>query len=146
MLAAMSEITRSRDVAAPPDEVAAFVCDLERWPEWFALHKGWLGDVPSDVRVGTRFKHAVRILGVPADVTWEVARLDLPGRIVLKGRGSKRTSTEVDFRIAPHGGGSRIELAAQVGGLVLKPVEGQLRGWLDVRVDRTLDRLEALLA
>jgi carbon monoxide dehydrogenase subunit G len=142
----MTDITRTRDIAAPPEEVAAFVCDLARWPEWFALHKGWIGDVPGEARVGTTFKHKVRILGVAADVTWEVVRLDLPERIVIKGKGSKRTSTEVDFRIAPHGGGSRIELAAQVGGLVLKPVEGQLRGWLDVRVDRTLDRLEALLA
>lgn len=142
----MSEISRARDLPAPPEEVAAFVCDLGRWPEWFALHKGWLGPVPARAEQGTTFKHAVRILGVPADVTWEVVRLDLPERIVLRGKGSKRTSTEVDFRIEPRDGGSRVVLAAKLGGLVLKPVDGQLRGWLDVRVDRTLDRLEALLA
>ena len=140
----MTEITRTHHVAAPPDRVAEFVCDLERWPEWFALHKGWIGDVPATTTVGTTFKHKVRILGVAADVTWEVVRLDLPDRIVIKGKGSKRTSTEVDFRIAPEDGGSRVSLAAKVGGLVLKPVEGQLRGWLDQRVDRTLDGLERL--
>jgi hypothetical protein len=140
------EISRERDLPAGPDDVAALVCDLPRWPEWFALHKGWIGDVPTAAAVGTRFKHAVRILGVPADITWEVVRLDLPGRVELRGKGSKRTSAAVDFRIADRDGGSRVILAAQVGGLVLKPVEGQLRGWLDVRVDRTLDRLEALLA
>lgn len=142
----MTQITRTRDVAAAPGDVAAFVTDLSRWPEWFALHKGWIGDVPDTARVGTTFKHGVRILGVAADVTWEVVRLDLPERIVLKGKGSKRTSTEVDFRISPAGGGSRVELFAKVGGLVLKPVEGQLEGWLDARVDRTLDALERLLA
>ena len=142
----MTDITRTRDVPAPPDRVAAFVTDLPRWPEWFALHKGWIGDVPGTAAVGTKFKHKVRILGVPADVTWEVVRLDLPERIVIKGKGSKRTNTEVDFRIEPHDGGSRVILLAKVGGLVLKPVEGQLKGWLDQRVDRTLDSLERLLA
>lgn len=142
----MTEITRERDVPGTPDEVAALVTDLERWPEWFALHKGWSEDVPSTATVGTRFKHKVRVLGVPADVTWEVVELDVPHRFVLRGKGSKRTSMEVDFRIAARPGGSHITVAAQVGGLVLRPVSGQLASWLDVRVDRTLDRLGDLLA
>jgi len=141
----MTDITRTHDIGAPPAEVAAFVTDLPRWPEWFALHKGWIGDVPQTATVGTKFKHHVRILGVPADVTWEVVRLDLPERIVIKGKGSKRTSTEVDFRIEAADGGSRVVLHASVGGLILKPVDGQLRSWLDVRVDRTLESLERLL-
>lgn len=142
----MSEITRARDVSGTPDQVAALVADLARWPEWFALHKGWIGDMPTTAAVGVSFKHKVRVLGVPADVTWEVTELALPSRVVLKGKGSKRTNMEVDFRIEPRDGGSRIALHAQVGGLVLKPVAGQLVSWLDVRVDRTLDSLEALLA
>jgi uncharacterized protein YndB with AHSA1/START domain len=143
----MTEITRARDVPGSPEQVAALVTDLERWPEWFALHKGWLGDVPTEAAVGVRFKHKVRVLGVPADVTWEVVELDVPVRFVLRGKGSSRTSMQVDFRITEGaGGGSRISVAADVGGLVLRPVRGQLEGWLDVRVDRTLDRLEELLA
>ncbi|WP_354698815.1 hypothetical protein DSM112329_04513 [Paraconexibacter sp. AEG42_29] len=142
----MTEITRTRDVPGTPDEVAALVTDLSRWPEWFALHKGWIGPIPTEAKVGATFQHKVRVLGVPADTKWEVTKLDLPGHIVLKGKGSKRTNMEVDFRIQPRDGGSRIALQAKVGGLVLKPVAGQLGSWLDVRVDRTLDSLEALLA
>lgn len=142
----MAELTRTRDVPGTPGEVADLVTDLPRWPEWFALHKGWKGPVPSRAAPGTTFKHDVRILGVPADITWEVVQLDLPGRVVLKGKGSKRTNAEVDFRITEREGGSTVALQAKVGGLVLKPVDSQLKGWLDVRVDRTLDSLERLLA
>ena len=141
----MADISRARDLPATPDQVAALVMDLPRWPEWFALHKGWEGDMPQRAAVGVEFKHAVRILGVPGDVTWKVVQLDPPERIVLKGKGSKRTSTEIDFRIEPRDGGSRVIVSAKVGGLVLKPVDGQLKSWLDVRVDRTLDGLETLL-
>lgn len=143
----MSDITREQDVPGTPEQVAEIVTDLERWPEWFALHKGWIGDIPTTARVGVKFKHKVRVLGVPADVEWEVTELDLPRRVVLKGKGSKRTNMQVDFRISERPeGGSRIAIEAQVGGLVLKPVGSQLDSWLDVRIDRTLDRLQELLA
>lgn len=79
------EITRSCDVAASPDDVAAFVTDLQRWPDWFALHKGWSDDkIPTEARKGVKFKHKVRVLGLPGDVTWEVEDLQPPERFVLK--------------------------------------------------------------
>ena len=142
----MSDITRQRDVPGTPTQVAGLVADLERWPEWFALHKGWIGDIPGTAAPGVKFKHKVRVLGVPADVTWEVAELDLPRRVVLKGKGSSRTNMAVDFRVEERDGGSTISIEAKVGGLILKPVGAQLDSWLDVRIDRTLDSLEGLLA
>ena len=140
------EIARERPLPATPDEVAALVSDLERWPEWFALHKGWSGDVPSEAGVGTRFTHKVRVLGVAGDVTWEVVEIDMPGRFVLRGKGPSRTGMGLDVGIAPHDAGALIAFEARVSGFVLRPVEGMLRDWLDVRVERTLDGLERLLA
>lgn len=140
------KISRERDLAASPADVGALVGDLSRWPEWFALHKGWAGDVPAAARVGTRFSHNVRVLGVPGQVTWEVVDLEEPHRYVLKGRGPSRTSMGLDVRVAGIAAGSRIAVDATLGGLLIKPVEGQLRTWLDVRVERTLTSLEGLLA
>ncbi len=136
------EISRSHDLPAPPAEVAAFVSDLSRWPDWFALHKGWSGDIPTEARVGTKFKHKVRVLGVPGDVSWEVTDLQEPSRFALKGKGPSRTSVGIDFVIAAREDGSTIAFTASMGGLVLRPVEGMLRDWLDVRIDRTLAALE----
>lgn len=138
----MIEITRTRDVPGSPDTVAAFVSDLERWPEWFALHKGWSGDIPAEAAPGVKFKHKVRVLGLPGDVTWEVTELDVPGRFVLNGKGPKRTNMLVDFRITPRDGGSAVSFTAAIGGLAVKPIEGRLQDWIEVRADRTLDGLE----
>lgn len=139
------DIVRERPLPAPPEDVAGLVRDLSRWPEWFALHKGWSGEVPSEASVGTRFRHKVRILGVAGDVTWEVVEVEMPHRFVLKGKGPSRTGMGLDVAIAPRDGGSTIGFEANVSGLVLRPVEGMLRDWLDVRVERTLDSLEAIL-
>lgn len=139
-------ISRQHELPATPAEVGAVVSDLSRWPEWFALHKGWSGDVPGVARVGTRFRHAVRVLGVPGDVTWEVVALDEPYRYVLKGKGPSRTSMGLEVDVAEAPAGSRIAFDATIGGLLIKPVEGLLRDWLDVRVERTLTSLESLLA
>ncbi|MEV4422209.1 SRPBCC family protein [Patulibacter sp. NPDC049589] len=141
----MIEITRTRDVPGTPEEVAAVVADLEGWPGWFALHKGWSGAIPTTSAVGVKFKHKVRVLGVPGEVAWEVTELDVPRRFVLKGKGPSRTSMGIDFRISARDGGSTVSFTATIGGLAIKPIEGRLKTWLEARADRTLDGLERVL-
>jgi carbon monoxide dehydrogenase subunit G len=141
----MIEITRSREVPGTPDDVAAVVTDLEGWPAWFALHKGWSGPVPTEARRGVTFRHGVRVLGLNGEVRWEVVELDPPGRFVLKGKGPSRSNMGVDFRVTPSGQGSTVAFTATIGGLAIKPVEGVLKGWIEVRADRTLDGLDRVL-
>lgn len=139
----MPDVTREREVAAPPEAVAEVIVDLPRWDEWFALHKGWSQDPPPRAEVGVHFRHRVRILGVPAEITWEVTEVDAPHRFAMKGKGSQRTSAAVRFEVTPVAAGSLISIEADIGGLVLRPVKGQLRSWLDPRIERTLDGIEA---
>jgi carbon monoxide dehydrogenase subunit G len=141
----MIEITRTRDVPGSPEDVAALVADLERWPEWFALHKGWAGPIPTTAAKGVTFKHKIRVLGVNGEVKWEVTELDPPRRFVLKGKGPSRSNMGVDFRISPREGGSTVAFTATIGGLAIKPIEGVLKGWIEVRADRTVDGLERVL-
>lgn len=142
----MIEISREADVPGKPDQVAGLVSDLERWPEWFALHKGWVGEVPDEAAVGVRFRHKVRLLGVPGEVTWEVVELEPPSRFVLEGKGSSRTSMKVDFRIAAAETGSRVAFTAELGGLALRPFKGQVEDFLVVRAERSLAALTDLLS
>lgn len=142
----MIEITRTRDVPGAPDDVAALVTDLQRWPDWFALHKGWVGPIPTEASTGVRFKHKVRVLGLNGDVAWKVTELDVPSRFVLEGKGPSRSSMGVDFRVAPRDGGSTVSFTATIGGLAVRPFEGVLGPWVEVRADRTLDGLQRVLA
>lgn len=141
----MIEITRTRDVPGTPDDVAAVVADLERWPDWFALHKGWSGPIPTEARKGVKFKHKVRVLGVNGEVAWEVTELDPPRRFVLKGKGPSRSNMGVDFRVTERAGGSTVAFTATIGGLAIKPIEGLLKGWIEARADRTVDGLDRVL-
>ncbi len=141
------EITRDLELAAAPDAVGELLVDLPRWPEWFALHKGWVGDVPPPrAERGTRFRHRVRILGVPGEIEWTVTTLDFPHHFALRGKGSNRTGAEIDFRVAPEGTGSRIAFTARLSGLALRPFEGMVRPWIEVRAERTVSALREQLA
>ena len=137
------EISRQLTLNATPDAIAEVLVDLDHWPDWFALHKGWAGAAPGRASKGLTFKHKVRVLGVPGDIEWTVTDLDVPDHFAVKGKGSNRTNAEIDFRVTPAGHGSDVAFTAKLGGLTLKPFEGMVKTWLDVRVERTVNALRA---
>jgi acetyl-CoA C-acetyltransferase len=120
--------------------------DLPRWPEWFALHKGWVGEVPQRAGVGERFKHRVRILGVPGEIEWTVTELEFPSHFAIRGKGTSRTGAEIDFSVSPQEAGSVVEFVAKLKGLTLKPFEGIVKPWLEVRAERTVTALREQLS
>jgi len=135
------QISRQIELAAQPEQIGEVLADLPRWPEWFALHKGWVDQVPARAEQGTKFKHRVRILGVPGEIEWKVTEVEFPTRFVLVGKGSNRTGAEIDFKVDPQQQTSLVEFVAQLKGLTLKPFEGMLKPWLEVRAERTVSAL-----
>jgi hypothetical protein len=140
------QIVRQLEFDAAPERISGVLADLEHWPEWFALHKGWAGPVPAEVAVGTKFKHKVRFLGVPGEIEWTVVELTPPWRFRLTGKGTSRTGAEIDFTVSPVGEESSVALDAKLSGLALKPFEGMIKPWLDVRVERTVNGLRERLS
>lgn len=139
----MPDVIREAEISASPEAITTVIADLPNWPAWFALHKGWIEEPPAVAAVGVTFRHRVRVLGVPAEMTWEVTEAEPPYRFAMRGKGSQRTNAAVTFVVEPSGTGSRVHIEADIGGLVLRPVKGQLRSWLAPRVQRTLDALAA---
>jgi hypothetical protein len=135
------EIAKQLELAAAPDQIGEVLVDLEHWPDWFALHKGWVGPVPARATAGTKFKHKARILGVPGDIEWTVTELDFPTRFTVKGKGTSRTGAEIDFTVTPDGDGSNVAFVAKLTGLAIKPFEGMIKPWLEVRAERTVNAL-----
>jgi carbon monoxide dehydrogenase subunit G len=97
--------------------------------------------VPERAAEGTRFKHRVRFLGVPGEIEWTVTELEFPAHFALRGKGTSRTGAEIDFDVAPHGEGSRVDFAARLKGLAVKPFEGMIKPWIEVRAQRTVAAL-----
>jgi carbon monoxide dehydrogenase subunit G len=140
------KILREGDLPASPEQVGDVLTDLPRWEEWFAMHKGWSSPPPARAEAGARFKHAVRVMGVPGDVSWRIIDFDAPDRYFLEGKGPSRSSLELEILVVPVAAGSRITFDANIGGLLVRPVEGPLRSWLDTGIDRSLTNLAVLLA
>jgi hypothetical protein len=140
------EIAKRLELPAPPDRVGEVLVDLPRWPEWFALHKGWVGEPPARAAEGARFTHRVRILGVPGEIAWTVTELDFPARFAIKGKGSSRTGAEIAFEVSPADDGSAVRFVARMTGLALKPFEGIVKPWIEVRAERTVNGLREQLA
>src|ERR1700739_4730761 len=102
------EIVRQFEFDAMPERIGDVLVDLEGWPQWFALHKGWAGPVPTEVAVGTQCKRRGRCLGVPGDIEWPAAELILPSRFRLSGKGMGRTGAEIEFAVSTAGEASRV--------------------------------------
>ena len=139
------EIARQLDLTATPAQIGDVLVDLPGWPEWFALHKGWVGVVPPPATVGTTFKHKVRMLGVPGEIAWTVVELDYPRRFRITGKATSRTGAEIDFTVSPAGEGSHVVFEAKLSGLAIRPFEGAIKPWLEIRVERTVAALRERL-
>src|SRR3954468_6579318 len=83
----MPSVSRSIDVAAPPDAAFALATDPSRFGEWLTIHDGWpQGEPPGTPEQGSSFVQKVKIMGMPADVSWTVQELD-GTRLVMNGAG-----------------------------------------------------------
>src|SRR3954468_20613369 len=83
----MPSVSRSIDVAAPPDAAFALATDPSRFGEWLTIHDGWpQGEPPGTPEQGSSFVQKVKIMGMPADVSWTVQELD-GTRLAMNGSG-----------------------------------------------------------
>jgi hypothetical protein len=141
----MITVTKDLQLTATPEDVVGFLLDLSRWEDWFVLHRTWLSPLPTEVKVGTRLKQRIRIIGVPGDISWTVTMLEAPDRIRLAGRGSARTSIDLDFHLMPTYPGTRISFTARLGGLALAPLKARLAPEVAVKAERSLMLLAELV-
>lgn len=141
-----------RVLTAAPADVADLVTDLERTHEWLVLHVSWRGDRPERMVEGAQFTQQIRLMDIPAQARWEVARVDDRG-FELRGTGPMGITvglwcTVLAVPSGPAGpGGAAVRLDGALDG---PPVRGPV-GLTAVRSVETalaasLDALAGLLA
>ena len=116
------ELTRTIDIAATPEQVWGVLSDVEYWPEWTESVSvaRRIDDGPIKPGSRTRLKQP----RLP-ETEWVVRDIE-PGRSfswVSTGPGARTTATH-EIEALP-GGGSRVRLGIEQGGL-LGPVVGRL--------------------
>lgn len=104
------------------DSVAGTLGDLGRQADWLTLHAGWRGTAPVHASDGTTYGQQLRIMGIPAEVTWTVKRVD-DDVLVLDGVGPMGLSLGLAASTTGSGDQTRVVLHAGLSG---DPVRGPL--------------------
>ena len=113
-----------RTVVTDATRTHRLVTDLGRIGDWLAMHQGWRGEPPSGAAEGITFVQKVKLMGIPADVSWEVAEAT-ERRLGLRGTGPMGLTIGLWVSLVPRGPGTLVAVDAGVGG---DPVSGPLGG------------------
>ena len=109
----MTRLYEQIETTLPPESAFDFVADFanaERWDPGVARSTRLDG---GPVSVGSRFSLDVRMGGRTAPMTYRVATLERPRRVVLVGEGSGVDAVD-EIVFEPAGGGTRIRYTADI--------------------------------
>jgi acetyl-CoA C-acetyltransferase len=83
----MPSVTKSVELSGSQEEAFALATDPARFEEWLTLHDRWPDGVPGAPEQGASFRQGLKIMGMPADVSWTVETLEPGSKIVMRGAG-----------------------------------------------------------
>ena len=133
------------ETTATPERVRGLLEDLSLLPEWMTMHAGWRGTPPGAAAVGVTFNQLVKLMGIPADVSWTVVQAD-PTAVSIDGKGPMGLTLRLWFGIEPTATGSRLWAdAGPSGDPVRGPMGGSVMKAVTEAMDESLGRLAVLL-
>jgi uncharacterized membrane protein len=141
-------ITESIEIGRSPQEVAAYLDDLARHPEWQENLVDVKVETEGPTRVGTRMRQTRRVGGGTRTFTLEVTEHDPPNLFAFKGiAGPIRPRGRITLE--PLNGGQRTRYVAELDfeghglGLLLTPlVRRDAARQLPKNLQRLKERLE----
>jgi hypothetical protein len=145
----MAPITRSIEIARPPEAVFAYLDQLDRHGEWQSQIISSKLDTPGTVGVGTRATDTRKVPGGKQDVTYEITEHDPPRRSAFRGvNGPVRPVGSITIEPAGEGRSKlTLELDLQGHGLlgmIVAPLaRSQARKLVPQDQERLKERLEA---
>ncbi|EFQ83268.1 acetyl-CoA acetyltransferase [Aeromicrobium marinum DSM 15272] len=119
----------------PPSVALAVVTDLGSFPAWLDMHSGWRGRAPGRAVVGLQFVEQVQLMGIPAEVQWEVVEVG-DDRLGLEGSGPMELTLALLVTLAPQGDGTTLRLDIGLSG---DPVRGPMGGSVLQSVQEAVD-------
>ena len=145
----MAPIVHSVEIARSPEEVFAYLDDLERHGEWQSAIVSSKRETDGPTGVGTRATDVRRVPGRTQSVTYEIIEHDPPRKVVFRGvSGPVRPRGTVTVEPAGEGGSRvTIELDLEGNGLlgaILAPLaRNQARKQVPADQRRLKERLES---
>jgi uncharacterized protein YndB with AHSA1/START domain len=110
-------ITNTIEIDRPPEEVFAYLDDVERHGEWQAAIVRSKRDTEGPTKVGTRATDTRKVPGGPRDISYEVTEHDPPRRTSFRGvNGPVRPVGTVTVEPLDDGKRSRVTIELDLKG------------------------------
>jgi dehydrogenase/reductase SDR family protein 12 len=117
----MARYVDAIDLPLPIEEAFDYLADFSRTAEWDPGVVEARRITPGPVRVGTRFRVVVSILGTRIPLEYRITEMERPSRLVLTGGNASVDSVdEVTFVARP--GGTRVSYEARLELLGLRRI------------------------
>lgn len=113
---------------------------------WQTTHLGYGGAEPAAFTTGTTFVQKVRVMGMPAEVSWTVAEVTEGSRLSMTGRGPMGITLLSSYDVEAAGTGSRVRLSQEVSGAAVAAVAGQLQREIKTAQEQSLAKLRDAVA
>lgn len=140
----MPTVSRSTEIAAPPERVWEVMSDFARYPEWNVPHMGFTNGTPEAVE-GAVFKERVRVLNVAGEVEWTVASVEPPHELKLHGKFMLGVEITQTYALASDGNGNTTATATtELVGAAFRPMFKVIEKDATQALETTLGQLAAL--
>jgi hypothetical protein len=142
----VAKVSVTAAMPVDPQTAWATASDLSRFGEWLALHEGWRGEVPSEIKTGTVLTSVVSVKGLRNRITWSVISYDPPNGITLSGEGKAGVKASLALTLKPSGRGATGELDVEFTGPgMFGPISAAVGRTLQGDLRWTLDKLVELI-
>lgn len=139
------QVHAQRLVDASPEAVVDLVTDLDRTPEWLALHVAWRGERPARIEPGAEFVQQIKLMDIPAQARWRVAEAG-PDGFALRGTGPMGITVGLWCTLRATPGGTAVRLDGALDGSPVRgPVGMTAVRSVEVALGESLDALAAVL-
>lgn len=141
----MPSVVKSVELSHPPESAFALATDPARFDAWLTLHDSWPAGVPAAPSAGATFTQKLKIMGMPADVAWNVEELDAPARMVLRGAGPMGATLVTTISVTTSDAGSTVSYEAEFsGGGIQGPMGDMVTKKAGEEIETSLGKLKEI--
>jgi len=122
----MASVRASIDVTATPGQVWTVLSDPARFSSWVNNHEGFGGHPPTAFAPGQTFVQRVRVIGMAADIRWQVDAFEEPRRLGFAGQGPLGIGLRALYLVEASASGSTVTATTELSGAAVMAVAAQL--------------------
>jgi uncharacterized membrane protein len=126
----MTEIRKSIDIHASPEDVFSLLADLDRLPDWSTITVVTHDDPDQPLAKGSAFRQTLRIMGRQLETDWTITELDRPRHVAYEATGPAGATLRMAQTVEASRNGSQVSFEVDyelpggaVGGLAAPLIE-----------------------